>query len=117
MKKGGKTMAKEERKYWVKMNWRFNLDSMHTSLWLIREDMIDGKIETAEIMGETMDYDRLEEFMEEVDNLLLASQTRKVTGKEYGRIKAISDERNLWRYTRCIESGMSDYEAGYAFFD
>lgn len=107
----------DERKYWVKMNWRFNLDSMHTSLTNILYDMEDGAVKTVEIMGKEMDYDAVWDFREEVDDLLCKATVGKVTGKEYGRIKAISDERNMWRYAKCIESGMSESEAALAFFD
>lgn len=106
-----------ERKYFVRMNWRFNLDSMMDSLWLVLHDMEDGTIQTAEIMGEEMDYDAVWNFREEVGELLSKATCGKVTGKEYGRIKAISDERNMWRYSKCLEAGMSEEDAALAFFD
>ena len=107
----------DERKYWVKMNWRTNLDSMYTSLCCILYDMEDGITETVEIMGKEMDYDAVWDFREEVGDLLSKATVGKVTGKEYGRIKAISDERNMWRYSKCLAAGMSENEAALAFFD
>ena len=110
-------MAKEERKYWVKMNWRFNLDSMYTHVWCCIYEVEDGKRKTVNLMGEEMDLDRLYEFKDEVEELSMVAQFRKVTSKEYGRIKAISDERNLIRYATCLASGMDERDAGYAFFE
>ena len=109
-------MMAGERKYWVKMNYRFNLDSMNTHLWCIIYDMRDGLYDTVQIMGETMDLDRVEEFREEVEDLM-GKMFGKVTGKEYGRIKAISDERNMIRYCTCLANGMDESKAAYAFFD
>ena len=106
-----------ENKYWVKMNYRFNLDSMYTHVRCLMYDMEEGLYDTVELMGETMNYDRLEEFLEETGKLLLKATTGKVTGKEYGRIKAINDERNMIRYATCIEKGMREEDASYAFFD
>ena len=106
-----------ERKYYVRMNWRFNLDSMYTSLCNILYDMEDGTVKTVEIMGKEMDYDAVWDFRDEVADLGFKASVGKVTGKEYGRIKAISDERNLWRYSTCIAAGMSERDASYAFFD
>ena len=106
-----------ERKYFVKMNYRTNLDSMYTHIWCLIYDIRDGLYDSVELMGETMDEERLDEFREEVGELLAIATSRKVTGKEYGRIKAISDERNMIRYARCLEAGMSERDAGYAFFD
>lgn len=107
---------KDERKYFVKMNYRFNLDSMHDHVWCAIYDIEDGVCDKVLLMGEEMDLDKLYAFKDEIEDLM-GKAFGKVTGKEYGRIKAISDERNLLRYSRCIASGMSESEAGYAFFD
>ena len=114
--KGETDMANNQRKYYVKENYRFNLDSMHTKVWCCIDDIRDGLYKTVHLMGEEMDEDRLYEFLEELEELMFVSQG-KVTGKEYGRIKAISDERNMIRYVTCISKGMSERDAGYAFFD
>lgn len=106
----------QERKYFVKMNYRFNLDSMREHVWCILYDMRDGLYDKVNLMGETMDENRVEEFLEEIEDLE-SKMFGKVTGKEYGRIKAISDERNMIRYCRCVASGMNEDEAALAFFD
>lgn len=111
------TMAKEVRKYWVKMNMRFNLSSMIDLVWCCIYDIQDGKCNSVDLMGEQMDEDRLYEFKDELDKLLGASTCRKVTSREYGRIKAISEARNVLRYATCISKGMSESDAGYAFFE
>ena len=105
-----------ERKYWVKQNMRFNLDSMHDHVWCLIYDMEDGLYDTVELLGEQMDVDRLYELKDELEELSVKAWG-KVTGKEYGRIKEISDERNLIRYAMCINSGMSESDASLAFFD
>lgn len=104
------------RKYFVKANYRFNLDSMREHVWCILYDMRDGLYDKVNLMGETMDVDKVENFLEELEDLE-SKAFGKVTGKEYGRIKAISDERNMIRYTKCIASGMDEDKAAYAFFD
>ena len=104
------------KKYFVKMNYRFNLDSMRTHVLNLIDDIRDGKFETVELMGETMDEDRLEEFKDEIEDLM-AKMYYPVCGKDYGRIKAISDERNMIRYATCMAKGMSESDAGYCFFD
>lgn len=109
-------MANNERKYYVKENYRFNLDSMHDHVWCCIYDIQDGLCKTVNLMGEEMNEDRLYEFLEELEELMSVAHG-KVTGKEYGRIKAISDERNMIRYATCISKGMSERDASYAFFD
>lgn len=106
----------QAKKYFVKMNYRFNLDSMHTHVLNLIDDIRDGKLETVELMGETMDEDRLEEFKDELEDLM-SKMYYPVCGKDYGRIKAISDERNMIRYTTCIAKGANENDAALAFFD
>lgn len=106
---------KEQKKYFVKMNDRFNLDSMHDHVWCLIYDIEDGLYDTVELMGETMNIDMLEEFKDECEDLYGKAISGKVTGKEYGRIKAISAERNMIRYCQCLASGMSEDDASYAF--
>ena len=106
-----------EKKYYVKENLRFNLESMRTHVQVCMYDIEDGKYKEVELMGETMNYSRLNKFLEEIEDLMTKANYSKVTGKEYGRIKAISDERNMLRYIKCINSGMSENDASYAFFE
>ena len=107
---------KQIKKYPVKMNYRFNLDSMRTYVLNLIDDMRDGTIKSVELMGETMNEDRLEEFKQEIEDLIYKAWY-PVTGKDYGRIKAISDARNMIRYCTCISKGMSDSDASLAFFE
>lgn len=108
---------KNERKYWVKSAYRTNLDSMHTSVMNYIYDMMGGEgPETITILGEEMDFNRLYEFKEELETLIDLAWG-KVTGKEYGRIKEISDERNMWRYMRNIAAGKSEDVAAYSFLE
>lgn len=107
----------ESRKYYVKHNYRFNLDSMRISMLNIRDDMRDGVItEPVEVMGELMTEDAVEAFIAEIEDLIYKAYGQ-VTGKEYGRIKAISDARNAMRYATCIAAGMSEYDAALAFYE
>lgn len=106
----------EIRKYFVKMNMRFNLDSMRTHMLNIRDEMRDDEYDTIEIMGKTMNEDDVENFIDELEDLM-SKANYKVTGNEYGRIKAIADARNMMRYATCMANGMSEKEAALAFFD
>nr|DAG04037.1 MAG TPA: hypothetical protein [Myoviridae sp. ctbEa13] len=109
-------MRTQVKKYFVKHNYRFNLDSMLTHVMNMIDDMRDGSYDEVELMGEKMDYDRLIEFRDEVEDLLMKSYY-PVCGKDYGRIKAISDARNMIRYATCMANGMNEREAALAFFD
>lgn len=104
------------KKYPVKMNYRFNLDSMRTHALVILDEMRDGEIETVHLMGQDMDETAVERFIEEIEELM-SKMYYPVSGKDYGRIKAISDERNMIRYATCISKGMSENDAASAFFE
>lgn len=104
------------KKYFVKHNYRFNLDSMLTHVMNMIDDMRDGEYDEVELMDEKMDEDRLIEFKDEVEDLLMKSYY-PVCGKDYGRIKAISDARNMIRYATCMANGMKEKDAALAFFD
>lgn len=107
---------KQSKKYFVKMNYRFNLDSMRIHVMNLIDDVRDGKFATVELMGEMMDENRLIEFQDEIEDLM-SKMYHPVCGKDYGRIKAISDERNMIRYATCIAKGMNESDAGSCFFD
>lgn len=106
----------QAKKYFVKMNYRFNLDSMRIHVMNLIDDCRDGIIQTVALMGETMDEDRLIEFKDEIEDLM-SKMYYPVCGKDYGRIKAISDERNMIRYATCMARGMNESDAGSCFFD
>lgn len=104
-----------ERKYFVKAAFRTNLDSMIIKLHCFEDDMFDGEYDTVEVMGEVYDVDTIGDLIDECSRLLLVSSGR-VTGREYGRIKEISEARDMMRYKACINSGMSEKRASQAFF-
>lgn len=104
----------EARKYYVKAGWRTNLDTMLTKVELYDYDMRDGEYDTIEIMGKVYDVVTIEELKDELRHLISVSYG-KVTGKEYGRIRFISEYRDQLRYATCIANGMSESKASYAF--
>lgn len=110
-------MSNEVRKYWVKAAFKTNLDSMATHVKCCMYDIEDGKCETVNLMGKEMTYSDLVDFEIECQELLGYAMYGKVTGSEYGRIKAISDERNMLRYSQCIAKGMDEEKAAYAFME
>lgn len=105
----------EERKYFVKAAYRTNLDSMLTKLHCISYDMEEGEYDTVNLMGKVYDIDTIEDFKDEVRDLLGCANWGKVTGKQYGRIKAISEYRDWMRYNTCLAKGMDESKAAYAF--
>lgn len=104
-----------ERKYFIKAAFRTNLASMCDKLHCLMYDMEEGKCDTVEVMGKVYDIDTISDLINECSRLLSAS-SGKVTGKEYGRIKEISEARDMMRYKACINSGMSEKRASQAFF-
>ena len=111
-------MANEVRKYYCNNSMKFNLDSMYTHLQCIKYDFEDKVITgEVEICGRKVDIDTIDDLIEEVGDLLGKAMWGKVTGREYGRIKAISQERQMIRYMTCLNAGMSERDAGYAFTD
>ena len=109
----------QERKYFIKMNWIFNLESMHDFIWCVIYDVEDGKLTFPfEVAGKVMnDEDDLHKLMDECSDLEWAAKSRKVTGKEFGRIKEIVHFRVGQRYLRCVNSGMNEQMAGACFED
>lgn len=109
----------EERKYRIKMGWIENLEAMHDKLFCILYDVEDGTLQfPITIAGTTCkDEDDIQSLIDEASDLEWASKTRKVTSKEYGRIKQMAEWRITQRYLRCMASGMSEREAGRCFED
>lgn len=105
------------RKYWIKQSWIFNLESMQDKLACIGYDIEDGKLQfPLEIIGRQIkDFDELDAFREECGELEWRAKSGKVTGKEFGRIKAIVNWRVNVRYAVCLAHGMSEAEAGRCF--
>lgn len=109
----------EERKYFIKQGWIFNLEAMHDKLWCIIYDIQDGKIGLpVEIVGKTInDEDDVQELLEECSELESKAKRGKVTSNEYGRIKEIVTWRVEQRYMTCLANGMSEKDAGGCFED
>ena len=108
-----------ERKYFIKRDWIFNLESMHDRLWCIIFDIRDGKIDLPFIIaGNTInnEYD-VHSLINECEELEWIAKRGKVTSKEYGRIKSIVEYRVMVRYTNCLNAGMSEKQAGQCFND
>lgn len=107
-----------ERKYYCNESMKFNLDSMRTHLQVIRYEFIEGtRKEPVEICGKVVNDLTIDDLIEEVEKLLDKAIYGKVTGKEYGRIKAISQERQMIRYMTCLNAGMPEWKAAGAFTD
>ena len=108
----------QERKYWIKQTWIFNLESMHDKLWCIEDDLRDGNLSyPIDIAGKTI-YDKhdLSVLREECDELEWIAKHGPVTGYEFGRIKQIVQWRVEARYMACLKN-MSEREAGRCFED
>lgn len=112
-------MNNEERKYFVKGSWIFNLESMHDKLFCIEYDVDEGKLNFPfEIAGTKINsYADLSSLRAECEEYAYIAKCRKVTSKEYGRIKKLVMWRVNVRYARCLESGMSEKNAGMCFAD
>lgn len=108
-----------ERKYMIKESWIFNLESMHDKVHCLSYDIRDKKIELPfTVAGKVInDESDLWELLDEASTLEYAAKTRKVTGKEYGRIKAIVSWRVEARYCACMAAGMEEAQAGQCFED
>ena len=109
----------EVRKYFVKGSWIFNLESMDDMLHVILYSLEDDELTfPLTIAGtEINDFDDLYDLIEECETLQMIAKSRKVTGKEYGRIKEIVSWRVDQRYLRCLASGMSERDAGECYAD
>ena len=109
----------EVRKYFVKGSWIFNLESMDDKLHVILYSLEDDELEFPITIAGTVvsDFDDMYALIEECDMLQMIAKSRKVTGKEYGRIKEIVSWRVDQRYLRCLASGMSERDAGECYAD
>lgn len=104
--------------YFCNNSMKFNLDSMYTHLKVMQYEFEDGTITgDVEICDRVVNIDTIDDLIEEVGDLLSKAVWGKVTGKEYGRIKRISEERKMIRYCTCLNAGMSEEKASYAFLD
>lgn len=110
---------KEERKYYVKSGWVFNLEAMHDKIWSLIYDIREGKLECPfQVAGrEIKEEADLFDLQEEAENLEWIAKSRKVTSKEYGEIKKLVEWRVMQRYNACLASGMDEKMAGGCFDD
>ena len=95
-----------ERKYFVKESWIFNLESMYGRLKCIEMDIDEGTKNFPFEVANTQinDYDDLYNLIEECNKLEWTAKSRRVTGKEYGRIKEIVNWRVGARYMACLNN-------------
>lgn len=107
------------RKYFVKESWIFNLEAMHDKLWCIMDDIDEGKIELPITIcnKEINDSSDIQGLIEEGEKYAWIARSRKVTSAEYGRIKQLVAWRVEQRYLACMNSGMSEKDAGKCFED
>ena len=112
-----------ERKYFVKQDWIFNLESMHDKLWCVIFDMRDAEVEGNDVSPVTIagrtckDEFDVQEVLDECEELAWIAKSRKVTSREYGRIKQIVEWRVNARYMKCLANGMNERDAGKCFED
>lgn len=114
-----KSEKKNEKKYFVKESWIFNLESMHDKLWVLENDIDEGRLQFPfDVAGKTIrNYSDLEDFRQECYEAEYLAKSGKVTGKEYGKIKRIVGWRVMQRYTACMTSGMEESKAAACFED
>ena len=107
-----------ERKYYVKESWRFNLESMNDKIWCLIYDADDHKIDfPIEGAGKKIaDVCGLYDLLNEVQELTGAANYR-VDGKTYGRIREVVGWRINARYAACMAAGMDERDAGMCFED
>lgn len=100
------------RKYRVNGSEHFNLISMYEHLKCLEIEMIEEYERFTEEQ-----FDELLDRIEEVEKLMDKAPCigARVDWTTLKRIREIRDERNLIRYSRALENGASEKEAGYAF--
>lgn len=111
--------SKEEKKYFVKEGWIFNLESMDDKIHCIMIDIEEGTLQFPLEIANTKinSYEDLEKLLEEANDLEWKAKSGRVTGKQYGRISEIVNWRVMQRYVRCIEAGMEESKAAGCFED
>ena len=112
-------MKSDEKKYFIKESWIFNLEAMHDKLWCVIYDIRDyGLKNPIEICGTKIESEEdVHALLEEAENLEWIAKSRKVTSKEYGRIKQLVNWRVEQRYAACLASRMEERQAGQCFED
>ena len=80
----------------------FNLDSLRTKLW-------NEWYET--------NNEKLQERIEEIENLFGNIQMGRLTRKEWDRVQELVAERQMQRYITCLNNGIDENIATGAFED
>lgn len=102
--------------YYCNSSMKTNLDSMLTLVHNLKYDFEDGtQTEIVNICGVEVDAYTVYDLIDELEDLHDKAMYGKVTGKEYGRIKAIQSERQMIRYAKNLAAGMSESDAAYSF--
>lgn len=96
------------KKYRVNSSEHFNLMSMYDHLKCIEIDMIEGVIPWDDDV-----MDRLDELEDLMDKAYCVGAL--VDWGTLKRIREIKDERQLMRYNRCLQNGVSEKDASLAF--
>lgn len=111
--------SKEEKKYFVKEGWIFNLESMNDKIQCIMIDIKEGVLQfPLEVAGtKAENLDDLYKLLDEANELECRAKAGKVTGSQYGRIKALVNWRVMQRYATCLASGMEENKAAGCFED
>lgn len=86
----------------------FNLDSLRTKLMNKRDEAF---------YTDEVEYDRLEAKINEIETLMSKMNYRRISASNWERIQVLVNERKMQRYTACINSGMDERRAAYAFED
>lgn len=112
-------MKRKGNTYHIKEGWIFNLEAMHDKLWCLIYDLRDGNLTLPiQIAGTDINSEEdLYALQEESENLEWIAKSRKVTSKEYGRIKQLVNWRVEQRYATCLANGMAENQAGLCFDD
>lgn len=100
------------RKYRVNESEHFNLVQMYEHLKCLQYEMEEEYEKFTEEQFSEL-YDRIEEVEKLMDKAPHIGAT--VDWPTLKRIREIRDERNLIRYSRALENGASEKEAGDAF--
>ena len=104
-KDNGVKVVSVKKLYPVSERIEFGLESMYEhARYMMECEYADGNITDEE-------YDFWESIAEECGNLMHSGW---LPGKEYGRAKELTIEREWIRYNRCLAAGMSERDAGYA---
>ena len=96
------------KKYRVNSSEHFNLMSMHDHLKCVEIDMIEGVIPWDDDV-----MDRIDELEDLLDKAYCVGAL--VDWNTLKRIREIKDERQLMRYNRCLQNGVSEQDASLAF--